>query len=273
MPSNKRKSKLKTILGNIKKAVRKERAQERKKKRAAKKATKKAAKKVAKKTAKKAAKKAAKKVAKKAKKKTPPKGYVSKKKLEPLTIKDPREQDWLPERSKIKAAIENGLPESYLRVRRMLYLGAAHGYTIAHIHDKPVELYAVEKSREMMQYFLPLAEDLPTVIPIYGDATAPDSYANHIPHQVDVVFQDVAQRDQVGIFLANCNRYLNPQGVGILAVKAKNVDSTAEPAAVFADARQKLEREGATIVQEINLEPYQKHHRIFVVHLNPYMDW
>jgi len=202
-----------------------------------------------------------------------PKGYVEKKKLDSLGIANLREHEWLPERSKIKAAIVNGLQESYFNVRRMLYIGAAHGYTVSHIHEKPIELYAVEKSREMMQYFLPLAEDLPTVIPIYADAAKPDSYANLIPHQVDLVFQDIAQRDQVGIFLANCNLFLSPQGVGILCLKAKNVDSTAEPSAVFADARQKLEREGATIVQEINLEPYQKHHRVFVVHLNPYHDW
>lgn len=205
--------------------------------------------------------------------KTPLTKYIPKKKLESLAIKDPREQDWVPERSKIRAAIQNGLPESYLSVRRMLYIGAAHGYTIAHIHEKPVELYAVEKSREMMQYFLPLAEDLPTVLPIYADAANPDSYAHLIPQQVDLIFQDIAQRDQVGIFLSNCSRFLSPAGVGMLCLKAKNVNSTAEPQAIFADARQKLEREGATIVQEINLEPYHKHHRVFVVHLNPYHDW
>ena len=311
MPS--KKSTLGKILGSIKNAVKKERADDRakakakkaaakapakkavknaaksakkapKKKPAKKSTSKKTAKAPAKKTAKKpvkkttpqktkAAEKPVKKVAEKKPAKPPVLKYVEKKKLESLAIKNLGEQEWVPERSKIKAAILNGLPASYLSVRRMLYIGAAHGYTVSHIHEKPVELYAVEKSREMMQYFLPLAENLPTVVPIYGDAAAPDSYAHHVPQNVDLIFQDIAQRDQVGIFLSNCNRFLSPSGVGILCLKAKNVNSSAEPSAVFADARQKLEREGATIVQEINLDPYQKHHRVFVVHLNPYHDW
>ncbi len=263
----------KTVKQATKKATKKSAPKKALVKKAAKKTPKKAVKKSAsknstKKTAKKATKKAVKQAAK-----TPETGYVEKKKLSSLAIKDPREHEWVAERSKIKAAIHNGLPQSYLSVHRMLYIGAAHGYTVAHIHEKPIELYAVEKSREMMQYFLPLAEDLPTVLPIYGDAANPDSYAHLIPQQVDLIFQDIAQRDQVGIFLSNCSRFLSPAGVGILCLKAKNVNSTAEPAAIFADARQKLEREGATIVQEINLEPYHKHHRIFVVHLNPYHDW
>ena len=173
---------------------------------------------------------------------------------------------WNPERSKIKAAIENGLSASYLNVEKILYLGAAHGYTISHIKEKPLYIYAVEKSKEMMRYFLPLAQNLPNVMPILADAASPDSFAHYIPSKVDVIFQDIAQKDQVGIFIANCKRFLAPHGVGMLALKAPATSSTAEPAAVFANAREELMKQGMIIVQEISLEPYQAAHRMFVVH-------
>lgn len=178
-------------------------------------------------------------------------------------------EGWQPQRSKIKAAIDNGLAESYLKVDKLLYIGAAHGYTITHLYQhytKILELYAVEKSDEMMRAFIPVAQDLPNTVPILADAQAPDSFAHYIPTEVDVVFQDIAQKNQVSIFLANCKRFLNNHGVGLLALKAPAINSTAEPAAVFAEARSQLEREGMTVVQEVSLEPYQKHHRLYVVH-------
>jgi fibrillarin-like pre-rRNA processing protein len=180
---------------------------------------------------------------------------------------------WKPERSKIKSAIENGLSPSYLNVEKMLYLGAAHGYTITHIKDKPIYIFAIEKSKEMMRYFLPLAENLPNVMPILADATSPDSFAHYVPGKVDVVFQDIAQKDQVGIFVANCKRFLAQHGVGLLALKAPATSSTAEPAAVFANAREQLMKEGMAIVQEISLEPHQAAHRMFVVHSEEQYDY
>ncbi len=263
----------------VAKSTKKRAAKKATKKSAAKKKTKKSVKKTAKKTVKKAkkptAKQATKKTTKKriAKKPAKPRVNWAKKELHSLHGTDPRTLPWDPYRSKIRAAIENGLPESYFSVRRVLYIGASHGYTVSHIAEKPVELITVEKSPEMMRHFLPLAEDMPHVLPILGDAAYPDSYAHYMQEKVDVVFQDIAQRDQVGIFLANCDRFLSRQGVGILSLKAAAVNSTAEPAAVFAEARHRLEEGGATVVQELSLEPYQKQHRLFVIHLNPYFDW
>lgn len=176
---------------------------------------------------------------------------------------------WQPERSKVKAALENGLSESYLKVDKILYLGAAHGYTLTHLYEQftnVLEVYAVEKSPEMMRAFIPVAEDLTNTLPILADARAPDSFAHYVQGDMDVVFQDIAQKDQVAIFLANCKRFLSTHGVGLLALKAPAVNSTAEPAAVFAEARSQLEKEGMTVVQEVSLEPYQQHHRLFVVH-------
>ena len=175
---------------------------------------------------------------------------------------------WDPARSKIKAALENGLGDSYLKVTKLLYLGAAHGYTIAHLYEQfnIIEIYAVEKSNEMMRAFMPVVQDLPSVMPILADATAPDSFAHYIRSDVDVVFQDIAQKEQVGIFIANCKRFLSPHGIGLLALKAPAVNSTAEPAAVFAETRERLGREGMTVTQEVSLEPHQTHHRLYVVH-------
>jgi fibrillarin-like pre-rRNA processing protein len=81
--------------------------------------------------------------------------------------------------------------------------------------------------------------------------------------KVDVVFQDVAQRDQVGIFLKNLS-YLKKGGFGLLAVKARSIDVTKKPKRVFNEVREILEK-NVTVVDYRDLTPYEKDHALFVV--------
>jgi rRNA 2'-O-methyltransferase fibrillarin len=51
---------------------------------------------------------------------------------------------------------------------------------------------------------------------------------------VDVIFADVAQPDQARIVGHNAQFFLKNGGAFVISIKANCVDSTAEPAAVFA---------------------------------------
>ena len=97
--------------------------------------------------------------------------------------------------------------------------------------------------------------------PIIADANAPETYEKLIP-EVDVIFMDIAQRDQVGIFLKNI-KFLKEGGFGLLALKARSVDVTKNPKDVFKIARAELE-EHLMIVDYKELDPYEKDHCFFV---------
>src|SRR3972149_1789060 len=67
-----------------------------------------------------------------------------------------------------------------------------------------------------------------------GDAARPESYQARVGH-VDVLDQDLAQRDQEGIFPRNAG-FLRPGGTGFLMLKARSADVSAHPREVYAAA-------------------------------------
>ncbi|MGI0149266.1 MAG: fibrillarin-like rRNA/tRNA 2'-O-methyltransferase, partial [Thermoplasmata archaeon] len=81
---------------------------------------------------------------------------------------------------------------------------------------------------------------------------------------VDVLYQDVAQRDQVGIFLKNAE-WLRPHSVGYLMVKARSEDVTANPAQVYDDSKAELSAAGLSVLDFRTLSPYQEDHAAVVV--------
>jgi fibrillarin-like pre-rRNA processing protein len=81
---------------------------------------------------------------------------------------------------------------------------------------------------------------------------------------VDVVFQDIAQRDQAEIFLENIKLCLKKGGFGLLAVKSRSIDFRKKPKVIFEEIARKLEKE-VIIVDKRSLEPFQKDHYFFVI--------
>ena len=173
---------------------------------------------------------------------------------------------WNPRRSKLAALLKKG-PAVFPFGRRteVLYLGAAQGTTVSHLSDICADgtVYAVEISRRAFQKLLALAERRHNLMPILGDADAPDGYARLLA-PVDVLYQDVAQRDQVGIFRKNLP-FLRPGGLGLLMVKARSADVTARPVDVYAAARRDLASAGLDVLQVAELDPYQEDHAAFLV--------
>jgi fibrillarin-like pre-rRNA processing protein len=78
------------------------------------------------------------------------------------------------------------------------------------------------------------------------------------------VFQDIAQPNQVDIFLKNCNAFLKRGGFGLLALKARSVDVSRRPTDIFKEVRVQLEKSNMVIVDYRTLEPFERDHAMFV---------
>ncbi len=176
-------------------------------------------------------------------------------------------REWNPRRSKLCAAFLKGLkpfplgPES-----TVLYLGAATGTTVSHVSDiaKKGLVFALEFSPEVFSELYLLADKRPNIVPILADANQPESYYHRLM-AFDVVYQDVAQRNQVEIFLQNCQLFLKKGGYGLLCVKARSIDVGKRPRQIFAEVRDQLKQRFRVEDHHI-LHPFQKDHAVFLVH-------
>ena len=184
-----------------------------------------------------------------------------------IKIKNVEYRFWNPFRSKIAAAIKNGLKEVQIkRSSKILYLGAATGTTVSHISDIVKEgiVYSVECSPTAVKLLIKLSEKRKNVIPILADANHPDRYSSIVPN-VDLVYQDISQRNQAEIFIENIGRFLKENGIGILMVKARSMDVSLKPEKVYDIVCSKLKENGLKIIEKMDLKPYEKDHAAIVV--------
>jgi fibrillarin-like pre-rRNA processing protein len=175
-----------------------------------------------------------------------------------IKVKGEEYREWNPFRSKLAAAIIKGLKSLPIDERsRVLYLGASSGTTASHIADLTEELvFCVEFSKRMMRELLQVCERKRNMIPILGDANQPSSFARSIG-RVDVVYQDIAQKNQTEIFTKNM-RYFKADA-GIIAIKARSIDCTEQPKKVFKTAVANL-KEDFNVLDVIELAPYDLDH-------------
>ena len=172
---------------------------------------------------------------------------------------------WNPSRSKLAAAIVKGLPQLQInRDSKILYLGAAHGYTPSFISDIASDglIFAIDFAPRVVRDLVFVSEKRKNILPLLANANHPESYCN-VSGSVDIVYQDVAQRNQIEIFMKNCAMLLKQGGYGFLALKARSVDVTQNPMAIFLAAKKELEKR-FTVVDYRLLSPMQKDHAFFV---------
>jgi len=173
---------------------------------------------------------------------------------------------WDPRRSKLAAAIRNGLTTfPFKEDSKVLYLGASAGTTPSHLSDIIVNgsVFCVEFSPRMMRELLQLSRQRNNLIPILDDATKPHHY-QPLMEEVDVVYSDVAQPRQTELFMDNMRRFLKEDGVGMMAIKARSIDVTQRPKKIFRQEESKLKAAGFRVVEKVDLEPYEKDHRMVV---------
>ncbi|WP_069807489.1 fibrillarin-like rRNA/tRNA 2'-O-methyltransferase [Vulcanisaeta thermophila] len=176
---------------------------------------------------------------------------------------------WNPFRSKLAAAIMNGLKVMPIgEGTRVLYLGAASGTTVSHVSDivGPGGLvYSVEFSPRVFREFMEkiIDQGRRNVIPILADARYPEQYLS-IVKTVDVAYIDVAQPFQAKILADNADVYVRGNGYVMLVIKAMSIDVTKEPSETFKREIDHLKERGYEILDMVHLEPYDTAHAIVV---------
>ncbi|MDH3278059.1 MAG: fibrillarin-like rRNA/tRNA 2'-O-methyltransferase [Nitrosopumilus sp.] len=174
---------------------------------------------------------------------------------------------WEPFRSKLAAAIMNGLDIfPFQNKSAVLNLGVSTGTTISHISDivgPSGIIFGVEHSSRVARDFLDrVATYRKNIIPILQDARKPKEYFS-VFGKVDVVYVDIAQPDQTEIAIANCKMYLKNQGYLFLVIKTRSIDVTKPPKQIINEEIQKV-KENFEILQTIDLHPYDKDHAIII---------
>ena len=169
---------------------------------------------------------------------------------------------WDPFRSKLAALLLKGPPSDLLgRPKTVLYLGAAHGTTVSHLSDAFPEatIFAIEKSPTSFAPLLALARRRPGLVPILADAQLPERYQADVG-PVDLLYQDVAQRNQAGIFVENARACLVPGGRGLLMLKVRSVTQRRPTSVVVQEARRALSADRLTVTYETPLSPFAREH-------------
>ena len=174
---------------------------------------------------------------------------------------------WDPFRSKLAAAIMNGLDEfPFTNKKSVLYLGVSTGTTASHISDivgPSGVIFGVEHASRVARDFLDrVATYRKNIIPVLQDARNPKEYFS-VFGKVDIVYADIAQPDQTKITIDNCSRFLKKNGYLFLIIKTRSIDVLKLPERVIKEETEKL-RKDFDIIQSIDLEPYDKDHGMVV---------
>ena len=166
---------------------------------------------------------------------------------------------WDSHHSKLAALIAKGFTPPITESSLILYLGAAAGSTASHIADIAHKglVYALDFSPRVMRDLISVCESRPNMIPIFADANHPLRYS-HLVDRVDVIYQDIAQRNQAEIALKNVRYFLKEEGYLILMIKARSIDSTADTREIFRREVEKL-REEISVLNTIRLPRYRDH--------------
>ncbi|MBS3105005.1 fibrillarin-like rRNA/tRNA 2'-O-methyltransferase [Candidatus Woesearchaeota archaeon] len=175
-------------------------------------------------------------------------------------------REWDAFKSKLASCILKGSLNIGIRKDdAVLYLGSASGTTVSHVSDivgNEGFVFAVDIAPRVMRDLVFLCYKRKNIAPVLADANKIDILKERIS-AVDVLYQDVAQKNQVEIFLKNAGLFLRNGGYALLAVKARSMDVTKQPKQIFREVKEKLEK-ALTIIDYRELEPFQKDHCMFI---------
>jgi len=166
-------------------------------------------------------------------------------------------------RSKLAASIEKGIREVPIKEGTyVLYLGAASGTTASHVSDivgEKGKVFCVEFAPRVMRELLEVTALRSNMVPILADARIPISY-RALVETVDTIYCDVAQPEQAKILVDNAEVYLRKKGKIMIAIKARSVDVTKDPAEVFKREIKVMEDNGIKVLDVKRLDPFDKDH-------------
>lgn len=185
---------------------------------------------------------------------------------EKLVKKGSEYREWDPYRSKLGAAIINGLKNLQIKPgSRILYLGASTGTTPSHVSDIIGEdglVYGIEFAERVFRNLLDLCKQRKNIAPILSDARRTENY-NWV-EECDVVFTDIADPQETEIAIHNADMFLKQGGIVMISIKTQSIDVTKQPEQIYKQEAEKLKKAGYRVLQTINLEPFEQKHALLV---------
>lgn len=170
-------------------------------------------------------------------------------------------RSWNPYRSKLSAAILNGMKNMYIKKGdSVLYLGAATGTTSSHVSDIVGEtgrVYCVEFSERNMRDLIDVCSRRKNMLPILADARYIEKYSG-IVQKCDVLYQDVSAKEQAGIIRKNA-AMLKDKGYAYFAVKSQSIDISRKPEEIFKEVKAEIS-DTFEVIETVRLEPYDEMH-------------
>jgi len=171
-------------------------------------------------------------------------------------------RQWDPYRSKLSAAIKKNLKNYPFRIdSKVLYLGASFGNTVSFISDicSNGKIFSVEFAIKPFASLLHLSERRKNIFPIMEDASNPDNYALFV-EDPEIIYQDIAQRDQTTIFLNNLDRFKSAK-YGLLFLKTRAIDAVSDPENVMRNEIKNINN----VLEILSISPFEKDHYLIVV--------
>lgn len=173
---------------------------------------------------------------------------------------------WDARRSKPAAAIYKKVHHFPVKKgMKILYLGFASSTTGSHFSDvigKDGVIYGIEISERILREALPVAKERGNIVPILADARKPEKYP--WIEQVDLIYADIAIRDQSKVLIRNAETFLKSKGFGMIAIKARSIDVTEKPRVIYKQQRKILEKK-FNVTDFVTLEPYERDHCFMVL--------
>jgi len=167
---------------------------------------------------------------------------------------------WNPYHSKLSAyLVAGGENWPFKKNSKVLYLGSAEGNTISYLSKicKTDTITAVDISAIAMAELLVLARNKKNIIPCLNDAHFPERYRIQA-NNPDIIYQDIAQNDQVDIFIRNCN-YFKPK-YAFLMLKTQSIAGRNKE--IFRETEKKL-KETFGKVETVNINKWAKGHSAY----------
>ena len=174
---------------------------------------------------------------------------------------------WSPYRSKLAAAIINGLEIfPILKKTKILYLNGAIEKTLSHISDiigVNGKIFILRDINENSKNFLEnVMNDRTNVFTITRDNGDPVKFSSKT-EMVNVVYVDITQHNETEVAIQNCKRYLRDGGFLMLVVPTKKIDFVNNPNGQNLEEIQKLQS-SFEIIQQINLTDFFKEHSMII---------
>ncbi|HIH25265.1 fibrillarin-like rRNA/tRNA 2'-O-methyltransferase [Candidatus Woesearchaeota archaeon] len=182
-----------------------------------------------------------------------------------FNVDDIEYREFNPTRSKLAASIVKKI--SFMPIKKdekILYLGASHGYTPSFVSDIIGDnglVFCLDFAPRVVRDLYMICEERKNMIPILADANKPETYKDRISN-VNIIFQDIAQKIQVEILFKNLI-FLNPKGYVVIAIKSRSIDVTQNPRKIFREVEEKLSSR-LKIIDKRELDPFERDHILFV---------